>query len=246
MSGPWVPKATLIYSLGLVLTAARGFPGGPMGPHPADEELGGTRDIKAFNGTEIDGVTTIEFIRPRHLTDHFDHDIEITAPVPVIWAVGENDDWSSGHRDMGRGLVAWESGVTQVPITLWPLHALLMISGFSFMASGIIVALKKDGVVWMKTHRLFERLGALLTFTGALLGVIMVGLPLSNHLDRLHSYSGILIPVLAGLVLFSGGLLLKPAKGPLGKRRLHRYLAWILAAMMAFTVVEGFFAVGIW
>jgi DOMON domain len=217
-----------------------------MGPHPADEELGGTPDIKAFNGTEIDGVTTIEFVRASHLTDHFDHDVEMASPVPVIWAVGANDDWSSGHRDMGRGLAAWESGATRVPITLWPLHALLMISGFSFMASGIIVALKKDGVVWMKTHRLFERLGALLTFTWALLGVIMVGLPLSNHLDRLHSYSGILIPALAGLVLFSGGLLLKPEKGPPGKRRLHRYLAWLLAALMAFTVIEGFFAVGIW
>lgn len=215
------------------------------GPHPDDRDLGGTADIISFQGTEANGVTTIEFVRPLHLLDHFDHDIEVSVPVSLIWAVGASDDWGAQHQDMGRASLVLRTGRTQVPVTLWPLHAILMISGFSFMAAGVVVARKKDGTVWIGTHRLLETVGGLLTVAGAVLGVTMIGLPLARHLQWPHSYTGILIPFLAVTVWASGLLLLKPG-GPPAKRRVHKRLAWVLIALMAFTVVEGFFAVGIW
>ena len=153
------------------------------GPHPDDRDLGGTMDIIAFHGKEANGVTTIEFARPLHLMDHFDHDIEISTPVSLIWAVGTSDDWRAQHKDMGRASLVLRTGRTQVPITLWPLHAILMISGFSFMVAGVIVARKKDGMAWIKTHRLLESLGGLLTIAGAVFGFAMIGLPLGSISD---------------------------------------------------------------
>jgi hypothetical protein len=216
-----------------------------MGPHPDDRDLGGTMDIIAFGGGEANGVTTIEFARPLHLMDHFDHDIEIATPVSLTWAVGTNDDWRAQHKDMGRASLVFRTGRTQVPMTLWPLHAILMISGASFMAAGVIVARKKDGVVWVRTHRSLESVGGLLTIAGAVFGAAMIGWPLAKHFQRLHSYTGILIPLLVAVVLISGHLLLKPG-GPRAKRTFHTRLAWGLIVLMASAVIEGFFAVGIW
>jgi hypothetical protein len=216
-----------------------------MGPHPDDRDLGGTMDIIAFDGREANGVTTIELARPLHLMDHFDHDIEVSTPVSLNWAVGASDDWTAQHKDIGRAFLVLRTGRTQVPVTLWPLHAILMISGFSFMAAGVIVARKKDGIVWVKTHRLLETVGGLLMIAGAVFGVMMIGLPWARHLQWPHSYTGMLIPFLAALVWTSGLFLLKPG-GPRAKRSAHKRLAWVLIAMMAFTVIEGFFAVGIW
>ena len=194
----------------------------------------------------MNGITTIEFVRPLITGDRFDNDIRRKTYTSIIWAYGEDDEWKAKHQEQGRSSIIIETGATRVPVTLWPLHALLMISGFSFLVAGAIVALKKEDTGWMKTHRMLARIGTLLICAGAIFGVYMVGDPISKHLNFPHSYSGISIPVLDIIVLISGERLLKPNKGAKSKRKIHRVIAWILISLMSVTVIEGFFAAGIW
>jgi len=217
-----------------------------LGPHPEDKELGGTTDIKLFAGSEMNGITTIEFVRPLITGDRFDNDIRRKTDTSIIWAYGEDDDWKTKHQEQGRSSIIIETGATRVPVTLWPFHALMMISGFSFVVAGAIVALKKEGTGWMKIHRMLARIGSLLIWAGAIFGVFMIGAPTLKHLNFPHSYSGILIPVLTIIVLISGARLLMPNKGPKSKRKIHRVIAWILISLMSVTIIEGFFAAGIW
>jgi hypothetical protein len=216
------------------------------GSHPEDKELGGTMDIMAFGGSELNGITTIEFVRPLITGDRFDNSIQRKTDTSIIWAYGENDDWEAQHQEQGRGSFNIQTGVTSVPVTLWPFHALMMISGFSFIAAGAIVGRKKEGTGWMKTHQMMVRISTLLISVGAIFGVYMIESSRSNHLSFPHSYTGALLPILTIITLISGEILLKPNKGPKSKRKIHRVLAWILISLMSITMIEGFFAAGIW
>jgi len=217
-----------------------------VGPHPEDQELGGTTDITSFGGSEINGITTIEFVRPLLTGDRFDNDIYRKTDTSFIWAYGEDDDWKALHQRQGHGTFNVQTGATIVPVTLWPFHALMMISGFSFIVAGAIVARKKEGSGWMKIHQMMVRISTLLISIGAIFGAYMIETSKSRHLSFPHSYSGFLLPVLTIIVLISGEMLLKPNKGPKSKRKIHRVLAWILISLMSITVVEGFFAAGVW
>jgi hypothetical protein len=217
-----------------------------QGPHPEDKELGGTTDIKLFGGSEMNGITTIEFVRPLITGDRFDNDIRRKTDTSIIWAYGEDDDWKAQHQEQGYGSFNVQTGATTIPITLWPLHALLMISGFSFIVAGAIVARKKEGTGWMKIHQILVRTSTLLISAGAIFGVYMIETSQSMHITFPHSYFGILIPVLIITALISGEMLLKPNKGPKSKRKIHRVLTWVLISLMSITVIEGFFAAGVW
>jgi hypothetical protein len=216
------------------------------GPHPEDKELGGTTDIKLFGGSEMNGITKIEFMRPLITGDRFDNDIRRRTDTSIIWAYGEGDDWKVQHQEQGRGSFNVQTGATTVPVTLWPLHALLMISGFSFIVAGALVSRKKEGTGWMEIHQILVRISALLISTGVIFGVYMIEISQSKHVTFPHSYFGILIPVLIILALISGEMLLRPNKGPKSKRKIHRVLTWTLISLMSITVIEGFFAAGIW
>jgi hypothetical protein len=217
-----------------------------QGSHPEDKELGGTTDIVSFGGAEKNGITTIEFVRPMITGDRFDNDIHRKTDTSIIWAYGEDDDWIAQHQEQGRGSFNVQTGATAVPVTLWPFHALLMISGFSFIVAGAIVGRKKEGTGWMKIHRMMVRISTLLISAGAIFGVYMIDASKSIHLSFPHSYTGVLLPILTISVLISGEMLLKPNKGPKSKRKIHRVLAWILVSLMSITMIEGFFAAGIW
>jgi len=217
-----------------------------QGLHPEDKELGGTTDILLFGGTEVNGITTIEFVRPLITGDRFDNDIHGKTDTSFIWAYGEDDDWQTKHQEQGRGVFNVQTGATRVPVTLWPFHALLMISGFSFIVAGAIVSWKKEGTSWMKIHQMLVRISAVLISTGTIFGVYMIEASKARHISFPHSYSGVFLPVLTIIVLVSGEILLKPDKGPKSKRKIHRVLAWILISLMSITMIEGFFAAGIW
>ncbi|MFW9997029.1 MAG: DOMON domain-containing protein [Candidatus Odinarchaeota archaeon] len=87
------------------------FATGPTGPHPPDTDpaQGGTNDISEFNGTEIDGVTTIEFKRLLTTTDtENDKSIPPTGEVTIIWAIGSSDNFDDRHIKRGQGTFALE------------------------------------------------------------------------------------------------------------------------------------------
>ncbi|MFW3146937.1 MAG: DOMON domain-containing protein, partial [Thermoplasmatota archaeon] len=71
------------------------------GPHPPDTHLGGTTDILAYNGTEKDGSTTIEFVRRLITGDEYDKDIPTSGTLEIMWAYGEHDDFGETHSQRG-------------------------------------------------------------------------------------------------------------------------------------------------
>jgi len=79
------------------------FSTGPTGPHPPDIELGGTSDIIEYNGSELDGTTTIELKRLLNTGDSYDKPIPLTGDVKIIWAYSDSDLFEAQHIKTTRG-----------------------------------------------------------------------------------------------------------------------------------------------
>lgn len=75
---------------------------GVYGPHPPDEELGGTNDILSFGGREADGWTVIEFERRMDTGDRFDQAFRPGETVDIIWSISSSDSLDIRHN-VGRG-----------------------------------------------------------------------------------------------------------------------------------------------
>jgi len=88
-------------------TAVDTFSTGSFGPHPADTELGGTDDIKAFAGTEQGGYTVIEFVRALDTGDSYDKPLA-PGTNKIIWAYGKSDNVDDKHSTRGYGEVVLE------------------------------------------------------------------------------------------------------------------------------------------
>jgi outer membrane protein assembly factor BamB len=75
---------------------------GIYGPHPPDEELGGTNDILESGGAEFDGWTVIEFERKMDTADGFDKALRPGQTVDIIWSMSSSDSLTIRHN-LGRG-----------------------------------------------------------------------------------------------------------------------------------------------
>jgi hypothetical protein len=219
---------------------------GTYGPHPADTEMGGIDNIISYGGTEKDGFTIIEFVRALSTGDQYDKDIPREGELDVIWSYGSTDDWTNKHTEAGTGTISIDTGITLVPVTIWPIHAMLMISGLTFLLSGLIVARQKEGTGWMKIHRTMEIIGSSIIFIGSIIGIYMVEVSGSDHFRFPHAIFGFSIPILTAITLYSGLTLARPGMNPKLKRKIHKIIAWILVIIMFGAVIEGFFAAGIW
>ncbi|NIN52846.1 MAG: hypothetical protein GTN80_07135 [Nitrososphaeria archaeon] len=75
---------------------------GVTGPHPPDEQLGGTNNIVEYGGKEENGFTTIEFKRKLDTGDEYDNSLTKKGDVSFIWAVADTDDSTMKHN-IARG-----------------------------------------------------------------------------------------------------------------------------------------------
>jgi hypothetical protein len=79
---------------------------GPTGPHPPDIDLGGSNDILAFNGSESEQKTIIEFKRLLITSDSdYDNSIPVEGSVKFLWALGSSDLFDAPHAR--RGSLQW-------------------------------------------------------------------------------------------------------------------------------------------
>ena len=78
------------------------FSTGDFGPHPPDTELGGTNDIIEYGGSEVDGLTTIEFKRPLSTGDKYDNPLS-KGINKIIWSYGSADEIEQKHIARGYG-----------------------------------------------------------------------------------------------------------------------------------------------
>ena len=75
---------------------------GNFGPHPSDEELGGTNDILHYTGKEEEGYTVIEFIRLLKTEDKYDQELK-SGKNKIIWAYSNQDSTKGKHMVRGYG-----------------------------------------------------------------------------------------------------------------------------------------------
>lgn len=84
---------------------------GFSGPHEDDRLYGGSFDIREFGGSEVEGITTVEFSRSLKTADSYDFQFPENGSVRVIWAYGPVDDFLSMHSDAG----AFEVKLGEIP-----------------------------------------------------------------------------------------------------------------------------------
>ena len=222
---------------------------GDYGPHPPDTSLGGTDDIIRYEGSESGGSTTIEFKRLLRTGDRYDTNMELDGPMEIIWAVGDDDDYTSGHG-VARGagtidLLTGESTERDIPV-LWPYHAGLMILGIALMLFGTFTArfLRKKRW-WFKVHRAVGIIAALAVASGLIMSVVMVSVSHGSHFSIPHTYMG----ALTLLFVLSTPLIGYLQSKIRGKRKLlasmHRWFGRIALVLIVITIIGGLSLAGV-
>jgi len=78
---------------------------GAFGPHPPDQQLGGTNDLIETGGSEAGGFTIIEFKRKLNTGDKYDKSFTKGQNINIIWALGASDSLESPHITRGSGSI---------------------------------------------------------------------------------------------------------------------------------------------
>jgi len=218
---------------------------GPNGPHPPDTEQGGTNDITSFGGKEVNGITTIEFVRKLDTGDTKDNPIPRNGTVKILWAVGGSDSLDSMHdrSKAGYGEMNIVSGETtsKDPVVLWPFHAVFMTLGSAGMIAAWVAQRRKKWKPFMKFH-MWVMVGAVTSGAiGLVIGYIMIEEGTGIHLRVLHSWLGVVAIVVAftalGLALFFKYTKIMKAKRPTLK--VHKHAGRAGVSLFFGTVVLG-------
>jgi hypothetical protein len=78
---------------------------GVFGPHPPDQQLGGTNDLIENSGSEAGGFTIIEFKRKLNTGDQYDKAFVKGQNIGIIWGIGSSDSLDSPHTSRGSGTI---------------------------------------------------------------------------------------------------------------------------------------------
>jgi hypothetical protein len=105
--------------------------------------------------------------------------------------------------------------------------------------------LKRTLKTWRATHIAMELSGVILGVVGAGIGFWMVSQTTGNHLRVPHAWFALITIVLLVATPILGQLFLKLRKGKKQLRLAHHYCGRTALALMAWTIVLGFFQAGI-
>jgi hypothetical protein len=219
---------------------------GPLGPHPADTEQGGTDDILTYGGREENGATTIEFTRKLDTGDEYDNPIPSSGKLKIIWAAGSSDDFNSKHGSnwVGYGTIDIASGETtsEEPVELWPYHAIFLTLGAGGMVLGTIALYRRKWKLFLKFHMWIMAAAVGVALIGVIIGVVMVENSTGVHFRVPHSYFGPLT-FLVSLFALGIGFYFKYTKNMKHKRptrTIHLYAGWAGAGLFIMTTISGF------
>lgn len=82
--------------------------------HKSDTKLGGASDVTLVGGTEVDGVTTIEFTIPLESGDKNDTKIDVKGETTVLLGYGAGrDSFRSKHKYRSSFMVNLTTGVSE-------------------------------------------------------------------------------------------------------------------------------------
>jgi hypothetical protein len=214
---------------------------GEFGPHPPD----GSDDILEYGGTQANGKTIIEFQRYFDTGDLEDKEIKKSGEVKLIWAIGGNDDYTSGHTSRGYGTIDISTGEYTAGTELWLFHASFMVLGFIFLIMGICIAkTMRKKRWWLKTHRALGVLGAIFGIIGIIIAIIMVESAGTGHIRYPHSLIGI-ITIIFLLITPTLGYKISKGKTSKGLKATHCWIGRIALILMIFNIVSGLVLKGI-
>jgi hypothetical protein len=245
------------------------FATGMFGPHPPDEELGGTTDLLDYAGREVDGVTVLEFSRPVDTGDSYDKPLLSEGEVKVIWAIGGSDGSQSPHIRRGGATLVLSGGEPggsaeaassagaqrgagvgrDLYSLLYPVHAILMGTAFVLLFVGMFFPRYFKGKKWwLKSHRRIGIAGGVIGVIGVGMAVYMISRTTQIHLRVLHSYIGLVSIILMIFMPLLGHFMLKIRGNPTRAKRAraaHRWIGRLTLLFMAATIVLGLFQAGI-
>jgi hypothetical protein len=221
---------------------------GGTGPHPPDVDLGGTSDIIAYAGTEVNDVTTLEFSRPLVSADQYDKNIQTDMETHIIWAIGGADSMDARHTDRGSGVINigaeetsdFRSTVNHPGGSLWKFHA--SISGLSliFLATGITLSrMRKKVKAWLIKHRRLELSAVGVVILTVIFAAIMVRIMGFPHFKTVHSWFGLASVLLAANSAYLGVWSTKAGSKGGEIRIIHKWNGWIAGIIMITTIILG-------
>ncbi len=165
---------------------------GPYGPHPPDEELGGTNDILESTGTEQNGITTIEFSRRIDTGDAYD---KLTISfIMMIWAMliarylKKRRWWLKAHRTLeiwgvSLGIIAAEYMLFSTSVnhfriihSYFGVAAVIALICTPVISQLIFKGKKEHKPFFRKFHRWLGRSALLLTFISIVLGLFQINI----------------------------------------------------------------------
>jgi hypothetical protein len=216
---------------------------GPYGPHPPDEELGGTQDVLEFAGREADGVTTVEFSRRLSTGDRYDKTLLGEGGNTIIWAYSVSDDSKNFHQRSGYGGIRVGEGkeISRGPGWLLVFHNVSLTVAFILMLYAMFVAryLKKKRW-WLKVHRRSMIAGVVLSGLGILSVEYIIFRADGSHFRVIHSWLGAIAIVLLVVTPLYGRLILKSPKDrkPFFKG-LHKWMGRSALIVTAAAIIYG-------
>lgn len=82
--------------------------------HKSDTKLDGVNDVVLLNGTEVDGVTTLEFTMPLESGDKNDTKIDVNGDTTVLLGYGAGrDSFKTKHKYRSTFIVNLSSGASE-------------------------------------------------------------------------------------------------------------------------------------
>jgi hypothetical protein len=133
----------------------------------------------------------------------------------------------------------------QIP-QIWPYHAVLMISGFSLMASGAIFATKRfrKSRRWLKTHKTLGPTGAIVSAVGLFVAIYMVSASGTSHFRVPHAFLGTAALAFAFAAPVLGYAQFHYLNNP-KIRTVHVWFGRIAIILMAANVISGLILAGV-
>lgn len=237
----WVDDAGKTYALDTFST-------GMFGPHPPDTELGGTEDILAFGGTEKDGRTYFEFLRPLTTGDGYDKPVPASGELSIIWAYGETDNFEEIHIAAGEGVISMASGESKTRRSgfLFLPHMLGMSLSLALMLAAVFISrYLRSRKWWLRTHRPLGIAAGVLAAAGFVFAFLLVGASSADHFRVPHAWFGLAAMAAAFSAPFLGQGFLKSKKNKPLLRTLHRWTGRTAVLLMTVTALLGFYLTGI-
>ena len=217
---------------------------GPTGPHPPDVGLGGTYDVSGYNGTEEDGWTTIELVRPLSTGDVYDKDIPLNGSLAILWAFGDSDEFDDLHSERGTGSIEVRTGSSEESDTtpIYTLHMALIALGVVLAFTGYLPIRLKDRFPerrWFKLHMYLAPVATSGVVLGVTAAYLMVAELSDGHLRAPHAYGGALALTITVVVLVLGLAFLWSKGLKKGVRRPHILAGYLALLLLLVASLSG-------